>query len=145
MKTLKKTHFLLFILLITISSCNKDETEAVQSPLIGTWQVITYETRQGSGSWQNANQPCRLDDTEEYASNGKWTKYDGTNQCASGTGITLGTWELRANNTKIVYTYDGAPGEYESTVELLNEETLVVSFSSGDLNNTQFKVTYSKN
>lgn len=145
MKIIKKTTILLFILSISLISCSKDDDSAVSSPIVGSWEVISYETRQGSGNWQNANQPCRLDDTEEYASNGEWTKYDGTNQCAAGTGITLGTWELRANNTKIVYTYDGVPGEYESTIELLDEENLIISFSSGDLNNTQFRVTYVKN
>ena len=139
-----KKIFLLFIV-TSLFSCSKDDNSAVASPIVGSWEVISYETRQGTGSWQNANQACRLDDIEDYASNGDWTKYDGTNQCAAGTGITRGTWELKANNSKVVYTYEGVPGEYESTIELLDEETLIVSFSAGDLDNTQFKVTYAKN
>lgn len=142
MKTLK---FLLILTFAAFISCSEDEENNTKSEIVGTWQVTSYETRQGSGNWQDAGQACRLDDTEEYESNGQWTKYDGTNQCASGTGITTGTWKLEANDTKVVYTYDGVPGEYESTVELLSEGSLIVSFSTGDVANTQYRVTYVKN
>lgn len=131
-------------LVVILSSCSKDD-DTSSSKINGTWEVVSYETRQGNLEWEASSEICRLDDVEEYESNGDWTKYDGTNQCSAGTGITTGTWKLKANNTKIVYTYDDYSGEYESTVEQLTDNIMVISWSAGDLNNTQYRVTYSKN
>lgn len=130
----------LFIIL-TITSCEKDEDI---SPIVGTWRVTAYETRQGSGSWQSTGEACRLDDTEEYNANGRWAKYEGANQCVIGTGITRGTWRLTAANTRIVYTYDDYAGEYESTVEQLTSGSLIISWSAGNQAGTQFRVRFTK-
>src|SRR5690554_3153271 len=130
---------------IVFISCEKntdDNTE--ESPIVGTWNVVNYESRIGNGDWSFIGEDCRLDDVEEYESNGRWAFYDGTNQCEAGTGIMAGTWKLKASNTKIVYTYDGYSGEYESTVEELTENSLILSWSTGDINNTQYRTTYKK-
>lgn len=135
---------LLVLVSLLFIACDKDTDDSAISPIIGTWEITNYETRIGNDSWKPVGEDCKLDDTEEYESNGRWTLYDGVNQCEAGTGITQGTWKLKASNTKIVYTYDGYSGEYESTVEELTENSLILSWSTGDINNTQYRTTYKK-
>lgn len=108
-----------------------DDSAAGKSPLVGTWALTTAETRIDTGPWMPGD-ACRTDNTEEYGANGDWTLYDGPLQCGSGdTGIRRGNWRVTAGGTKIVYTYDGISGEYESTIESLTENSLILSFSSG--------------
>lgn len=127
-----------------LNSCKKDKEE--EKPIVGTWKVISHETRQGNEvTWQPAGEPCKLDNTEVYEADGKWTLYEGTKQCSQGTGVMKGTWKLAASDTKVVYTYDGVSGEYESSVEELNANKLVLTNSAGDLNNTQYRTVYTKN
>lgn len=137
-----KNHCITMLLTLLLFGCGKEED--AQSPIIGTWQVVSYETRTGGGSWSPSPETCRLDDTEEYAASGRWTRYDGTDQCSAGTGILSGTWKLRASDTKIVYTYDGFGDEYESTVEELSATRLIISWSAGDVKNTQYRTTLIK-
>lgn len=134
---------LLGLLAVLLTGCKKEDENNI-SPIVGTWHVVAYETRAGNANWTTSVGTCRLDDIEEYEANGRWTLYDGTDQCEAGTGITRGTWELRASNTKIVYTYDAFDGEYESTVEELSDSRLVISWSAGDLDNTQYRLTFRK-
>lgn len=144
-KTMKllKLYILLFASAL-LFSCGDDDSSENKSPITGTWKTVSYETREGAGEWEPTDEACRLDDTEEYKADGSWTKYDGTNQCSAGTGIIKGTWALTASDTKIVYTYDGFEGEYESTVEQLSEQALIITSSAGDLDNTQYRATYIK-
>ncbi|MGV3539910.1 MAG: lipocalin family protein [Rufibacter sp.] len=142
-----KRHLLLLLLVpfFFVTSCSKDDEEEEElHKMVGTWRVNKYESRTGTGNWQNANQSCRLDNTEEYEADGSWTLYDGTNQCGAGTGITKGTWRTAASDTKVIYTYTGISGEYESTIEELTATTLVLTNSVGDVANTQTRVTYQK-
>ncbi len=139
---MKKLLYLLIIPLLF--SCEK-ENKAPESPIVGTWKITAYQIRSNSSpTWIDAGEPCKLDDTEEYFANGKWIRYDGNHQCTTGTGVVTGTWRLAAASTKIVYTYDIAPGEYESTVEQLSSTRLVLSWSAGDANGTQYRATYTK-
>ena len=133
-----------FIALCFVFFSCKKETDKSPSLIEGTWYKVKIETRQGSDDFVIQNAACQLDDVEEYTADQKWTMYDGPNQCNAGTGITRGTWRLTAGNSKIIYTYDGYSGEYESTVQELTDSKLVVIFSAGDLNNTQYRYTFEK-
>ena len=136
------------MLLCTVSffSCSDDDNESTNtqvSDIVGIWRTTKIEERTAANPWENVTEACDLDDTEEYSANGDWALYPGTVTCGSAAVMT-GTWELRANNTKVVYTYDGASGEYESTVESLGSDTMVLTHSAGDLANTQYRTTYIK-
>lgn len=139
--------YLSFFFILIFFSCSDSEKE--NSPIVGSWNLISYEikTENPPTEWRPLGESCRLDDIEEYNEDGTWTRYDGTNQCGGGNciGIYNGTWKFVANNSKVIFTYQGVPGEYESTVETLNGNTLVLSFSSGTTDGRQNRVTYSKN
>ena len=120
-----------------------DVAEGMQSLLVGTWRQTAHETRAGSAEWaQPADARCRLDNVEEYEEDGSWVVYDGTDQCGAGTGITRGTWRSAVSDTKVIFTYAGASGEYESTVVRVSDTELVLTHSTGDVQGTQVRSTY---
>lgn len=137
-----KTRLLLVVLTVSavFFGCKKKEERFIE----GTWKRTKIEMRLGTSSWEDITESCNLDDTEEYTESGNWSYYDGTNQCNSGTGIMTGTWEFAADNSKVIYTYTGISGEYESTIETIEKKKLVLTHSSGDLLGTQYKYTYEK-
>jgi hypothetical protein len=144
-KSAKKNQYQTLLVVICLSTvllpgCKKDEADLIE----GTWHQVKIEQRTNANPWQDNALTCNLDDTETFEKDGKWTLYDGLNQCQPGTGIRTGTWRLTASDTKVIFTYTGVSGEYESTVETLTENNLVLSHSSGDQNNTQFRNTYTK-
>lgn len=131
---------LLFFSGLMFTSCSKEE-----HAIVGSWKVIAYETRSNtSPNWEASSETCRLDDTEQYDADGRWTRYDGTNQCSAGTGILKGTYTIQANNTKIIYQYDDFEGEYESTIESLTNDEFVISWSAGTTDNLQFRATFKR-
>ncbi len=136
----------LAIVIILFSSCEKkDETDPVTvSPLIGSWMKTKVETKTSSTDWKVDAKTCYTDDLEEYEASGTWTLYDGTQQCTAGSGITKGTWKFAANNAKLVFTYQGFSGSYESTVETLTDKSMVLTQSTGDLAKTEMRITYVK-
>lgn len=138
----------LFFLSITLFFSCSDPDEDV-SPIQGSWNLVAWDikTENPPSDWSPKGEDCRLDDIEEYQPNGTWVKYDGSHQCAGGNGIGIyrGTWRLTANNSKVIYTYAEAQGEYESTVETLTATTMVLTFASGTVDGTQNRVTYTKN
>jgi hypothetical protein len=140
-----KTNFttLLLVALLFAVSCKKSE-ESKQSPLIGSWKRTKIEKRTGSNAWVLDTRTCYTDDVEEFEAGGAWTFFDGTKQCSAGTGITKGSWKLAAGDTKIIFNYQGASGDYESTIETLTTDALVLTQSTGDVNNTQVRTTYQK-
>lgn len=143
---IQKLHFIAtLILALVATSCSKDDDSgsSVKKNLEASWTKDKVETRINDGSWQNITATCNLDDVEEYQSNNDWTLYPGTNLCNSES-VTTGSWSLRANDTKIIYTYDGFSGEYESSIETITENVLILTQNVGDLNNTQFRFSYSK-
>ena len=125
------------------AGCRKEDQKP-ENHLLGTWQKTKLESKTATTNWKEMSQPCQLDDLEEYRPNGDWTLFDGANQCSASTGIMRGTWRQEASNTKIVYTYDGYGGEYESTVEELSENKMVLVQSTGQLNGQQIRYTYQK-
>ncbi|PZR21116.1 MAG: hypothetical protein DI539_08970 [Flavobacterium psychrophilum] len=135
---------LLFIV-IPMVSCSDDDGKdsSGSSEIVGVWKKTKEETRQGSEAWEDVTEDCDLDDTEEYEADGDWALYPGTVTCG-GAAVINGTWSFRANKTKVVYTYDGFEGEYESTVESLTANKLVLTHSSGDVEDTQYRDTYTK-
>lgn len=143
-----KTKSLLFLALLMVSfSCSKDKDDPIILPIsdiVGTWNKVSTETRTENTEWVADNRSCLTDDTEEFRINGTWSSYDGTSQCNPGSGVQNGTWTLTAGNTKVVFTYDGFSGSYESTVTQLNANTMVLTYSSGDIAGTQNRITYSK-
>lgn len=143
---MKKLSFTLLCLMaasiLLVTGCRDDEE--TPDPIVGTWQKSKVEKSTNGGSWTDTTAPCELDDTEEYSSNGEWTLYSGPNQCSAGTGVVRGTWRVAANRTKVVYTYDDVPGEYESTLDHLSGNELVIIHAVGDVANTQYKTTYVK-
>ncbi|MDV6170100.1 lipocalin family protein [Flavobacterium sp. DG1-102-2] len=126
-------------------SCQDDDSDKGGSgnSIVGVWQKTKEETRLGSGTWQAVTEDCDLDDTEEYKSDGSWTFYPGTVTCGSA-AVLNGTWKLRANDTKVLFTYDGVDGAYESTLEELTDSKLVLTHSAGDVEDTQYRDTYKR-
>jgi hypothetical protein len=121
-------------------ACGGSDTDSL---LVGTWRQTAEEERIGAGPWQPADDACRLDNVEEFSSNGDWTLYDGTFSCGgSSTGPVRGDWRLEAGETKLIFSYDGIGGEYESTIETLSDTTLVVSYATGLTSGLQTRSTY---
>jgi hypothetical protein len=145
MKNFKLFLGLTLITMLLTTSCSKDDdtSSSVQKNLQKSWTKDKVERRINDGAWQDITVSCNLDDIEEYQSNSDWTLFPGTNTCDSES-VTTGSWSLRANDTKIIYTYDSFSGEYESTIETITENVLILTQNTGDLNNTQFRFTYSK-
>ena len=141
---MKNLLLLLSIAVLFITGCEKKSSDDDLSPLIASWKKIKIEARTSSTPWVIDNRTCYTDDIEEFDSKGGWTSYDGTNQCSAGTGIITGSWKFAVNETKIIFSYEGYTGEYESTIETLTENVLVLTQSAGDLNNTQIRTTYQK-
>jgi hypothetical protein len=132
--------------LMTLTACSSkgSSTPEESGPIVGTWKVTAFEERIGETDWApNTADPCVLDNTEEYEGDGSWTLYDGNNRCGTA-GIRHGTWRLTASNTKVVYTYEGIRGEYESTVESLTETELVLTRATGEVNGRQTRHSYRK-
>jgi hypothetical protein len=144
MKNLKLVLGLTIIIALVTISCSKEEdsSSSVQKNLQTSWTKDKVERRINEGAWQDITATCNLDDIEEYQSNSDWTLFPGTNTC-NAESVTTGSWTLRANDTKIIYTYDGFAGEYESSIETVTQNVLVLTQNTGDLNNTQFRFTYS--
>lgn len=139
-------------LLVSIASCGDDTTadeaelSAAESALVGTWKQTNSESRVGTEPWVVSDDAdCRIDNTEQYDADGTWAWFDGPVQCGGGgTGVLGGTWRLAASDTKVVYTYEGAAGEYESTVETLTETEMVLTFSTGQIDGLQTRYTFTK-
>ncbi len=144
LREMKSTNLRSLLLVLVVATvffgCKKKEARFIE----GTWKRTKIEMRLGSNPWEEITESCNLDDTEEYTESGNWSYYDGTNQCNPGSGIMTGTWKFAADNTKIIYTYTGIDGEYESTIESIEKKKLVLTYSSGDLLGTQYKYTYEK-
>jgi hypothetical protein len=136
---------IIFISSMLLFSCVDSEKDNPE--IVGTWKVINYESKTQTPltDWYTADE-CRFDNLEEFLGDGTWTQYDGTLKCGTNSGgLTKGTWRLAANNQKVIFAYEGFSGEYERTIEQLNETTLILSFASGTLNGLQNRVTYSRN
>lgn len=140
MKEIITGHLFIFLIVLLFTSCKKSEEKYI----IGTWKKIKSEERVGSTAWQDVTEACQTDDTESYETDGSWAIYDGTYQCTSGSGIVNGTWKFAASNTKVIYTYEGFSGEYESTIERLTETELVLTQSTGNIAGTQIRNTYTR-
>lgn len=138
-----------FILALVFISCSEDPVEnnysETEQKLIGSWEVIKYEESLDGINWSDdPNNYCVIDDVWEFTENNVMNYYDGAVLCnnSSGTQIEKGTWKLTANETKIIFTYDGHPGEYESTIESLTETELVLVNAVGDIYGTISKKTF---
>lgn len=138
-----KLFTLLSLLVLFLAGCKKDKEEE-KSQLVGSWKKTKIESKTSTTNWVTDTRTCYNDDVEEYSDGGAWASYDGTKQCSAGTGIIKGTWKLAAGDTKIIYTYQGITGEYESTIETLTATSLVLTQSTGDVRNTQIRTTYQK-
>lgn len=127
-------------------ACSSDDDSSSLSPvaqkLIGSWVRTGIEQNTGNG-WVDITEDCNLDDVEEFSPDGLYVFYPGTNTCW-GSLVEYGTWRLAAGDTKIVFTYDEADGEYESTIVTITENYLEITHSTGDINNTQIRKKYSK-
>ncbi|MCF8448835.1 MAG: hypothetical protein K9G49_03095 [Taibaiella sp.] len=131
-----------FLLLATLIGCKKEEKE--QNKLVGSWSKIKMEVKTTTTDWQIVNEPCQLDNVEEYKGDGNYAIYVGTVQCSPGESGIYGTWKQVANNTKIIYTYSGVSGEYESNIEELTASRLVTTHATGNLAGEQYRETYQK-
>lgn len=137
---------LILIMGLLLITCSKDgDSDSItRKNLAGSWQKEKVETRVKDDPWSDITQDCNLDDIEDYASNGNWTLYLGSLRCESGLSVRKGNWTLKANDTKIIYTYDDLQGEYEKDIEVISENLLIVTHNAGDLDNTQFRYTFKK-
>jgi len=87
---------------------------------------------------------CYKDDVELYQNNGYWSLDGGKYQCTPGMGIISGAWSLSGDGKRITFTYQEQEGEYYSSIEHLSEERLVLSRFANDLDNTEFRSSYTK-
>ncbi|MHA3788623.1 lipocalin family protein [Flavobacterium hauense] len=144
---LRFTGMICFLLIaVAVVSCSDDSDEkddTGNSEIVGVWKKTKEEARQGNEAWEDVTEDCDLDDTEEYEAGGDWTLYPGTVTCGSA-NVIKGSWELKANNTKVVYSYDEFEGEFESNIEELTNTKMVLTHSSGDIDDTQYRDTYVK-
>ncbi|CAM3992402.1 hypothetical protein FLAN108750_03570 [Flavobacterium antarcticum] len=146
----KQQLFLGFILitLLSLLSCSNEEdavsVSTTKKNLIGSWTKAKVEKRTNEGQWTDITENCNLDDVEEYASNSNWTFYLGTLRCESGAPVLKGSWNLAANDTKIIYEYDDYEGQYEKSIETITENVLIVTHSANDLANSQYRYTFNK-
>ncbi|TAL42284.1 MAG: hypothetical protein EPN92_11735 [Chitinophagaceae bacterium] len=98
------------VLLLTAVSCQKESAEIKFSPsqvlTPGKWQLkrLTIEVPPGSGAADITNStfdPCELDDTFEFNSNGSFTCTENALVCPINTGIFYnlsgGNWSLSAD------------------------------------------------
>ena len=136
----------LLMLLLSISillGCKKEPT--AQELLTGTWLKTKEESKTNSSDWQQSSEACDLDDTEEFTADGKWALYLGNQLCSGQSGsVVRGSYLLDASDTKIIFTYTGISGEYESTIESISSNQLVLSFATGLSNGTVVRTTYTK-
>lgn len=136
----------LLLTAVFLFSCSDDSDEkdtSGNSKITGVWKKTKEESRQGNAAWEDVTEDCDLDDTEEYEAGGDWALYPGTVTCGSANVIT-GSWVLKANGTKVVFSYDAFEGEFESTVEELTDTKMVLTHSAGDVDDTQYRDTYTK-
>lgn len=149
MKTLKfkniASALLLTVVALFITGCSGDDNKEPvnNSKIVGVWTKTKEESKEGTAAWKETTEDCDLDDTEEFKADGDWALYPGTVTCGSASVIN-GSWSLRANDTKVVFTYDGFDDEFESTIVELTETKMVLTHSSGDVNDTQYRDTYVK-
>lgn len=134
--------FLIFSVLACSADDNSSSASEVAQKLTGSWMRTSIEENNGNG-WEDITQDCDLDDVEEFSPDGVYIIYPGTDTC-HGSMVEYGTWRLGAGDTKIVFTYDGYEGEYESTISTLTESYLEITHSVGDVNDTQIRKKYSK-
>lgn len=131
--------FILFLV-----SCS-DSTEEDLPVIVGSWEVVNEEIKYPDSSWETSSEDCRFDNIEEFKPDGTHILYDGTYECGeSGTAIAYGTWRLAANNSQVVFTYDGYAGEYPKTIEELDENTLILSWDTGATSGLQLRQTLLK-
>ncbi len=136
----------LLLCILSSASCEKDP-EPEQDPkklIIGTWQRTSLEYA-NNGVWREVTQPCNLDDTEVYNADGKWVYSPGTDLCTGQTskGAT-GTYRFVESDTKIIFTYTHASGEYTRTIEVLDAQNMILTHEFNDVNNTLVRTTYLK-
>jgi hypothetical protein len=137
--------------MIIVGGCGDPGSEETgsKSPIVGTWLRVQSETRVGTDAWaEDKDSACLSDDTEVYGADGTFEAHSGTMRCSAGTttdtGVIRGTWRLTANDTKIIYTYQGFKGEYDATLESLDATQMIRSWSTLDTAGTQMRVTFEK-
>jgi hypothetical protein len=146
---MKTKILLLAFLSLTIISCDKEEEEKALSEkaqlLIGSWKKTKIESKKPNQNWENITRDCDVDDIEEFKNNGKYTLYPGSSLCEGQSNvISSGTWKFGANESVIIFTYDGYEGEYESVIESLSSTSLVVKFATGLTDGSERRTTYVK-
>lgn len=136
---------MLLVFTLFVTGCSGDDSKepVKKSKIVGLWAKTKEETRVGSSAWHETTEDCDLDDIEEFEADGDWTLYPGTITCGTAAVIS-GDWSLRANDTKVVFTYDDFEGEFESTIVELTDSKMVLTHSAGDLDDTQYRDTYIK-
>ena len=140
---MKNCYFLIIVALFLFSGCRKED-QRPENKLLGTWQKVKLESKTNTTDWKVLSQPCQLDDLEEYRPSGDWTLFSGAAQCSPGNGVLRGTWKQAADGSKLIYTYEGAGGEYESTLAELTDDQMVLVQSTGQTNGQQIRFTYER-
>jgi len=140
---MKKFYLITLFALALFTAC-KREDEKPANHLLGSWQKVKVESKVPPADWQTENQPCQLDDVEEYRPTGDWALFSGANQCSAGSGVTRVTRQQAASNTHIIYTFEGISREYESTVQELTAEKMILIQSTGLTNGKQIRYTFEK-
>lgn len=132
-----KLYFGLFFILLTISSCIKDEELLLQ----GTWQRTKVEYRVNDSDWEDVTNDCDLLIKEQFSHDGSYLLI---NNCSDSTLTSNGRWSVNSVGTTLTYVYSGYKNTYTSTIKKLNKKELVLTFFSGSTDNSEYKMTYKK-
>lgn len=143
--SLKNTGIVLvFIAMVSLSSCKKDNNETKISPIVGTWETVNYERKSGlTGTWTKVSDlSCRLDERQVYYEDGRFSQLFGP--CAADNSTLEGTWKLSGDNSVVTYTYTKYKGDFPRKIERLTDYELVISWDSGSTTGTYFRASYKK-
>ncbi|MEI9945024.1 MAG: lipocalin family protein [Chitinophagaceae bacterium] len=140
-KSILKVAVLAMVFGFFISCSKKKEDTTPTNPkvalIIGSdWKVSKYETKVNSDPFIDQYPTiaaCTQDDRYVFRSDKSYEYNEGPTKCNAGQPqvIYTSTWSLSADGTKI--TIDGA----ESTIELLDDNTLIISgnyYTNPDIN-----------
>lgn len=126
------------VLLSGLGSCKKSAAEKSKAELLtqSAWKIVKGEEKTGAGAWTDYTgslSPCEKDNNIVFRNTGTFEINEGATKCNSTDPqiSETGAWSLDGTILKITYT--GSSSADNSTVEQLDENTLLISssFSAG--------------
>lgn len=141
MRNLKTLSFIVAATLL-ITACKKDKNKKSNTELLTAkaWIMTKFEEKEGNGAWVNILpyiDACSQDDEWIYNTDMTAEYTEGATACAgySPDEVTdTGVWSFMDNETKLkVISDDPTVGTQITTIEQLDENTMVLSYTETDL------------